>query len=107
MDKIFKEAIKTAYTNLQGKIFKSLLNTYEVVSVERHTYKREGVLQSVCIVYTLRVPLSVGGYILVNFLDGDDDCGFDETLVYEPIKGCSFCVITIDYDGTIDKLWKD
>ena len=103
MDKILKNAFKEAYNNLQGKTLESLLNTYEVVQVERNTFKSEGVLRSVCIVYTLRVPLSVGGFILVNFFD-EEESSFGEWFIYEPIKGHKFCTILCDYDGTPDEI---
>ena len=98
MDKIFKDSIKTAYNNLMGQTLETLLNTYEVTHVERTPNDINGVLQSVCIVYTLRVPLSIGGYILVDvFEDGYLELG--EAVYYEPIKGHTFCTLWFDCDG--------
>ena len=104
MDKIFKESVKTAYNELRGKSLESLLNDYEVASVDRSSTKRDGTLLNVCINYTLRVPLSVGGFILVDFFDEEEDSSFGEWMIYEPIKGHKFCIILCDYDGTPDEI---
>ena len=98
MDKKFREAIRNAYIALLGKTIESLLNEYEVDFVERDEDVLNGALQGVTMIYTIRVPLSVGGFILVPvFEDGGVELG--EILHYEPIKGCTFCVLTLDYEG--------
>ena len=84
MDKKFREAIRNAYIALLGKTIESLLNEYEVDFVERDADVLNGAL--------------VGGFILVPvFEDGGVELG--EILHYEPIKGCTFCVLTLDYEG--------
>ena len=103
MDKIFKNSIKEAYNSLKGKTLENLLNTYEVVSVDRQPNEFDGVLQSVTMLYTLRVPLAIGGFILVDvFEDGYVELG--ESIYYEPIKGHEFCHLWCDCDGNPDEI---
>lgn len=98
MDKKYREAIRNAYIGVMGQTIEALLNTYEVTHVERDTNEINGVLQSVCIVYTLRVPLSVGGFILVDVFE-DSYLELGEMVYYEPIKGHTFCTLWFDCEG--------
>lgn len=101
MDNIFKKAIKDAYNNLKGQTLESLLNTYEVTLVDRQPNEINGVLQGVTMIYTFRVPLSVGGFILVDVFE-DSYLELGEMIYYEPIKGHEFCHLWCDCDGNPD-----
>ena len=104
MDKIFKNSIKEAYNSLKGKTLENLLNTYEVVSVDRQPNEFDGVLQSVTMLYTLRVPLDIGGFILVDVFEDSNGLELGESVYYEPIKGHEFCHLWCDCDGNPDEI---
>ena len=99
MHKKIREAIRNAYIALLGKSIESLLNEYEVDSVERDVNTTNGIMQGVTMIYTIRVPLEVGGFILVPVFEEDGDVDLGVLLPYEPIKGRIFCVLTLDYEG--------